>query len=150
MENNNPVPGNDFGWPKNSLFQNYLELKAEAPTAILLVEMGAFFEIYGEDAVCAASILDLALTRRGSFLDGTPIPMCGIPADNRFVSSKDNDVQYIGSTMHFIKSLLKTGRAVAIAVCQPTTPITRKIEWLLWPSPRENEVSAKSLKIPTQ
>lgn len=120
-------------WPETHMFRDYLRLKAEVPSALLFLEMGAFLEAWGADAVCAAPLLDVALTRRGAFRDGTPIPMCAMPADSRFASAEGSDVQFIGSTTPYIKALVRAGYPVAIAVCQPTMPVTRKIEWTIWP-----------------
>ncbi|MEM8823170.1 MAG: hypothetical protein AAGF30_06130 [Pseudomonadota bacterium] len=127
------MQGDDQIWPKIHMFRDYLTLKAEVPSALLFLEMGAFLEAWGVDAVCAAPVLDIALTRRGAFSDGTPIPMCAMPADSRFTSAEGSDVQFIGSTSPYIKALVRAGYPVAIAVCQPTMPITRKIEWTIWP-----------------
>jgi DNA mismatch repair ATPase MutS len=124
---------NDDIWPDTHMFRDYLRLKAEVPSALLLLEMGAFLEAWGADAAFAAPVLDIALTHRGTFRDGAPIPMCGIPADSRFASAEGSDVQFIGSTTPYIKALVRAGFVVAIAVCQPTMPVTRKIEWTVWP-----------------
>ena len=41
--------------------------------------MGDFYEMFYEDAVRAADILDIALTSRGTDPDGSKIPMAGVP-----------------------------------------------------------------------
>ena len=56
----------------------YLDIKAQVPTAILFYRMGDFYEMFFDDAVQAAAALDIALTKRG-FHGGEPIPMCGVP-----------------------------------------------------------------------
>ena len=58
--------------------QQYLNIKAMHPDAILFFQMGDFFEMFYEDALQASKILDITLTSRQSDVDG-PIPMCGVP-----------------------------------------------------------------------
>jgi DNA mismatch repair protein MutS len=59
--------------------QQYHRMKAEHPDALLLFRMGDFYELFHEDAVVAARVLDIALTSRAKEKDGSPIPMCGVP-----------------------------------------------------------------------
>ena len=56
----------------------YLSIKAEQPDALLFFRMGDFYELFFQDAVTAAGILDITLTSRGEH-DGAPIPMAGVP-----------------------------------------------------------------------
>jgi DNA mismatch repair protein MutS len=58
--------------------QQYLEIKARHPDMLVFYRMGDFYELFFDDAVRAASILDIALTKRGTY-KGAPIPMCGVP-----------------------------------------------------------------------
>jgi hypothetical protein len=58
-------------------FETYKALKAEVGDSILLFRMGDFYEMFGDDAVAAAIILDLALTQRGTGTAATE--MVGIP-----------------------------------------------------------------------
>jgi len=60
------------------MFQQYHRAKAEHRDAILMFRMGDFFEIFFEDAILAAPILEITLTSRGTS-GGQPIPMCGVP-----------------------------------------------------------------------
>ncbi|MCA8905177.1 MAG: DNA mismatch repair protein MutS, partial [Hyphomonas sp.] len=46
--------------------------------ALLFFRMGDFYELFFDDAVEAAGILDITLTSRGEH-DGKPIPMAGVP-----------------------------------------------------------------------
>ena len=68
--------------------QQYVDIKAENPDAILMFRLGDFYEVFFEDAKIVSKILGLVLTQRGSGAgsdDATP--MCGIPwhaADNYF------------------------------------------------------------------
>lgn len=133
MTNDHAMVMDDEQWPDKHIFRNYLNLKAEVPSALLFLEMGWFLEAWGADAVCAAPVLDVALTHRGEFRDGTPIPMCAMPADSRFASAEGSAVEFIGSTTPYIEALVRAGYPVAIATRQATMPVTRKIECTIWP-----------------
>ena len=56
----------------------YLSIKAQQPDALLFFRMGDFYELFFDDAVTAAGVLDITLTSRGEH-DGQPIPMAGVP-----------------------------------------------------------------------
>ncbi|WP_034792720.1 DNA mismatch repair protein MutS [Hyphomonas beringensis] len=56
----------------------YLSIKARHEDALLFFRMGDFYELFFQDAVQAADILDITLTARGEY-DGKPIPMAGVP-----------------------------------------------------------------------
>lgn len=58
--------------------QQYLDIKAKYPDAFLLFRMGDFYELFYEDALKAAQILELTLTSRNKNADN-PIPMAGVP-----------------------------------------------------------------------
>lgn len=60
------------------VMQQYLKLKAAHQDYILFYRMGDFYELFFGDAVDAARILDIALTKRGKHA-GEDIPMCGVP-----------------------------------------------------------------------
>ncbi len=60
------------------MMAQYLEVKSQHPDALLFYRMGDFYELFFEDAVAAASALDIALTKRGKHL-GADIAMCGVP-----------------------------------------------------------------------
>jgi DNA mismatch repair protein MutS len=66
------------GAAPSPMIAQYLACKAEAPGALLLFRMGDFYELFLDDAVEAAPLLDIALTHRGQHL-GQPLPMCGVP-----------------------------------------------------------------------
>jgi len=59
------------------MMQQYRELKARDPDAILLFRMGDFYEMFGDDAERAAPLLGLALTTRDKGTNATP--MAGFP-----------------------------------------------------------------------
>lgn len=60
------------------VMRQYLRIKAEYPQALLFYRMGDFYELFYEDAVRAARLLDITLTKRGQSA-GSPIPMAGVP-----------------------------------------------------------------------
>ncbi len=74
--------------------QQYGRLKQEHPGEILFFRLGDFYEMFFEDAIKAAPLLEVALTQRQS------VPMCGVP--------------YHAGTSYIAK-LLKHGLRVAIA-----------------------------------
>ncbi len=78
--------------------QQYFSVKATHPDAILLFRVGDFYETYGEDAVEAASILGIALTRKGNG-PGNFIEMAGFPYH---------------AVNNYLPKLVRAGRRVAI------------------------------------
>lgn len=60
------------------MMQQYLEIKAKYPEALLLYRMGDFYEMFMEDAVTASRVLEIALTSRDRQAEN-PVPMCGVP-----------------------------------------------------------------------
>ena len=56
------------------MMQQYLAVRRELPPGtFLLFRLGDFYEMFGDDAVEASRILNVALTKRGT------TPMCGVP-----------------------------------------------------------------------
>ncbi|WDP89191.1 MAG: DNA mismatch repair protein MutS [Desulfobacter sp.] len=60
------------------MMAQYLAIKETYRDAILFYRMGDFYEMFLDDAVKAAGILEIALTSRNKN-DTEPIPMCGVP-----------------------------------------------------------------------
>ena len=60
------------------MMRQYLEIKAQYPDAILFFRLGDFYEMFMEDAVTAAKVLDITLTSRNKGA-AEEIPLCGIP-----------------------------------------------------------------------
>lgn len=79
--------------------QQYLDIKADYPDAFLLFRMGDFYELFYEDAVKAAQILEISLTSRNKNAEN-PIPMAGVPYH---------------SAQAYIDVLVEMGYKVAIA-----------------------------------
>lgn len=80
----------------------YLAIKAQHEDALLFFRMGDFYELFFQDAVRAAEILDITLTSRGEH-DGAPIPMAGVPYH---------------AAEGYLARLIKAGERVA--VCEQT------------------------------
>ena len=59
--------------------QQYRELKARDPDALLLFRMGDFYELFGEDAERASALLGIALTTRDRDKGEQAMPMAGFP-----------------------------------------------------------------------
>ncbi len=60
------------------VMRQYHAVKQQFPDAIVLFRMGDFYEMFGEDAVLAAPILEIVLTSRDRNADDK-MPMCGVP-----------------------------------------------------------------------
>lgn len=60
------------------MMAQYLAIKETCQDAILFYRMGDFYEMFLEDAIKAAGILEIALTSRNKN-DPDPVPMCGVP-----------------------------------------------------------------------
>lgn len=58
--------------------RQYLAAKEQYPDALLFFRIGDFYELFYEDAVTTARVLDLKLTSRDKN-DPDPVPMCGVP-----------------------------------------------------------------------
>lgn len=80
----------------------YMAIKEAHQDALLFFRMGDFYELFFEDAVRAADILDITLTARGTH-KGDPIPMAGVPYH---------------AAESYLARLIKAGERVA--VCEQT------------------------------
>ena len=61
----------------SSIYANYLQLKAEHEDELLLFRLGDFYELFNDDALHAAEVLELVLTSRDNGVER--VPMCGFP-----------------------------------------------------------------------
>ncbi len=59
------------------LMKQYNTIKAKYPDALLLFRIGDFYELFGEDAIRAAAILNITLTARNN--GGNSIELAGFP-----------------------------------------------------------------------
>lgn len=60
------------------MMEQYFKIKAEHADFLLFYRMGEFYELFFDDALIAAKVLDITLTARGRH-NGENIPMCGVP-----------------------------------------------------------------------
>lgn len=81
------------------MMRQYLEIKADYPDSILFFRLGDFYEMFLDDAVKAARILDITLTSRGKSAEGIDVPLCGVPYH---------------SAAPYIAKLIEAGEKVAI------------------------------------
>lgn len=85
------------------LIAQYLNVKRQAPDAILFFRLGDFYEMFFEDAEVGARVLEIQLTSRSK--DG--VPLCGVPYH---------------AAEPYVAKLLKAGYKVAI--CEQSAPET--------------------------
>ena len=64
--------------PSTPLMRQYSSIKKDHPSALLFFRLGDFYEMFFDDAVLAASELQITLTSRNKE-KGVAIPMCGVP-----------------------------------------------------------------------
>src|SRR5260370_38601115 len=64
--------------PSTPLMRQYNGIKQQVPNALLMFRLGAFYELFFEDAVVAARELEITLASRTKE-KGASIPMCGVP-----------------------------------------------------------------------
>ncbi|UQB42816.1 DNA mismatch repair protein MutS [Thiomicrospira microaerophila] len=109
------------------MMQQYLKIKADHPDRLVFYRMGDFYELFYDDAVKAAKLLDITLTARGQSA-GKPIPMAGIPHH---------------SAEGYLAKLVKMGESVAI--CEQVGdatgkgPVERKVVRVLTPGTLTDE-----------
>lgn len=60
------------------MMQQYFEIKRNYLDYILFYRLGDFYEMFFDDAVKVAPMLEIALTARGT-IGGEKVPMCGVP-----------------------------------------------------------------------
>ncbi|PIT24973.1 DNA mismatch repair protein MutS [Snodgrassella alvi] len=84
------------------MMTQYLSIKADHQDKLLFYRMGDFYELFLDDAVEAARLLDITLTTRGQ-INGEPIKMAGVPYH---------------AVEQYLAKLVKLGKSVAI--CEQT------------------------------
>jgi len=89
--------------------QQYLDLKAQHPDALLWFRLGDFYEMFDDDAKVAANALRITLTHR-TFGKGQRVPMCGVPHH---------------AYARFLARLVRQGHSVAI--CEQVGEVGRGI-----------------------
>lgn len=99
------------GKAETPLMAQYNRIKAQYPDAILLFRMGDFYETFGADAVVAAGILGITLTKRGNG-SAQNEDLAGFPHH-----ALDN----------YLPKLVKAGRRVAICDQLEDPKTTKKL-----------------------
>lgn len=105
------------------MMAQYLRIKNDYPDTLLLYRMGDFYELFFEDAIRAAKLLDITLTHRGKTAN-QPIPMAGVPYH---------------SVENYLSKLIKLGESAAI--CEQVGvvdnnskgPVERKVVRIITP-----------------
>jgi len=79
-EKRRPMPEitTEIPTPLTPMLSQYLEIKRQHADALLFYRMGDFYEMFFDDAVTAAPVLEVQLTSRDRNAKN-PIPMCGVP-----------------------------------------------------------------------
>ena len=104
------------------MMQQYLRVKAEHADKLVFYRMGDFYEMFYDDAVRAAPLLDITLTTRGQSA-GAPIPMAGVPYH---------------AVEQYLAKLIRLGESVALCeqIGDPATskgPVDRKVTRIVTP-----------------
>ncbi len=105
------------------MMAQYRRIKSELPKdALLLFRLGDFYEMFFEDALAGAQILNLALTARNG------VPMCGLP---------------FHAANGYIGKILRAGRKVAICEqledARPGKLVKREVTQILSPGTHFDE-----------
>ncbi|MFV2030557.1 DNA mismatch repair protein MutS [Neisseria sp. S1] len=108
--------------PVSPMMQQYLGIKADHQDKLVFYRMGDFYELFFDDAVEAAKLLDITLTTRGQ-IDGEPIKMAGVPYH---------------AAEQYLARLVKLGKSVAICeqvgeVGATKGPVERKVVRIVTP-----------------
>ncbi len=90
------------------MMQQYLRIKAEHPQTLMFYRMGDFYELFFDDAIKAARLLDITLTTRGAS-GGNPIKMAGVP---------------FHAVEQYLAKLVRLGESVVI--CEQVGEVTGK------------------------
>lgn len=125
------------------LMRQYFQFKQELGTALLLMQVGDFYELFFQDAHTASKILNITLTSMGTFND-KPIPMCGIPM--HAVDAYVGKLLQAGHTVAIIDQQEKAvaGKLVSRGVSQLLTPATIMDDHLL-PASRSRSIAALAM-----
>lgn len=94
------------------MMQQFLNLKAKHPDALLLFRCGDFYETYSDDAVEASRILGITLTRRSNGGSQGDTPMAGFP-----YHALDT----------YLPKLIRAGKRVAICDQLEDPKLTKKL-----------------------
>ena len=93
------------------LMKQYFEMKSKHPDAVLLFRVGDFYETYSDDAIVAAEILGITLTRRANGAAKT-VEMAGFPHH---------------ALDTYLPKLVRAGKRVAICEQLEDPKLTKKL-----------------------
>ncbi|HJB23245.1 MAG TPA: DNA mismatch repair protein MutS [Candidatus Jeotgalibaca pullicola] len=115
------------------MMEQYFSIKEQHPDAFLFYRLGDFYELFHEDAIRAAKILEITLTSRNKNADN-PVPMCGVPYH---------------SATEYIRTLVTSGYKVAICeqIEDPKTTkgmVKREVVQVLTPGTYMDEKGSNS------
>ena len=104
------------------MMQQYLDIKSQHADKLVFYRMGDFYELFLDDAVEAAKLLDITLTTRGQ-MAGVPIKMAGVP---------------FHAAEQYLARLVKMGKSVAVCeqvgeVGAGKGPVERKVVRIVTP-----------------
>lgn len=110
------------------MIRQYLQLKAEHKDKLLFYRMGDFYELFYEDAIKAAKLLNITLTKRGQSANQA-IPMAGVP---------------FHSVESYLAKLVKLGESIAICeqIGDPKSskgPMKREVTRIITPGTLSDE-----------
>ena len=94
------------------MMKQFLDLKAKHPDAVMLFRCGDFYETYSTDAVVAAEILGITLTKRNNGKGGQTIEMAGFPHH---------------ALDTYLPKLIRAGKRVAICDQLEDPKLTKKL-----------------------
>jgi DNA mismatch repair protein MutS len=110
------------------MIRQYLSIKAKYPDKLLFYRMGDFYELFYDDAIKAAQLLTITLTKRGQS-GGQAIPMAGVP---------------FHSVESYLAKLVKQGESIAI--CEQVAdsvsgkgPMERRVTRIITPGTLSDE-----------
>jgi DNA mismatch repair protein MutS len=110
------------------MIQQYLKIKGDYPDMLLFYRMGDFYEMFFEDAIRGAELLNITLTYRGESA-GQRIPMAGVPYH---------------AVENYLSKLVKQNQSVAICeqIGDPNTskgPVERAVMRVITPGTLTDE-----------
>lgn len=94
------------------MMKQFFDLKSKHPDAILLFRCGDFYETYAQDAIEAADILGITLTKRNNGREGESTAMAGFPHH---------------ALDTYLPKLVRAGRRVAICDQLEDPKLTKKL-----------------------
>ncbi len=103
--------GKETKYAETPLMKQYNNIKAKNPDAILLFRVGDFYETFGQDAIKAAEILGITLTRRANGA-ASYVELAGFPHH---------------AIENYLPKLVRAGQRVAICEQLEDPKLTKKI-----------------------